>query len=84
MTTYRLHVSKKALRSALYLRSMHRGSDIRQGLVSNGAKVYVVALPSEPIEEKVAELNELGRRTGGSAHGQVAARNISNNLNVIG
>ncbi|KAI4766914.1 NAD(P)-binding protein [Aureobasidium sp. EXF-3400] len=43
---------------------------ICQGLVTNGAKVYVVALPSEPIEEKVSELNEIGRPTGGSAIGQ--------------
>ena len=35
----------------------------------NGAKVYIVALPSEPIEKKVAELNELGKEFGGSAHG---------------
>ena len=40
-----------------------------QGLVVNGAKVYVIALPTEPIDEKVAELNELGLSTGGSAHG---------------
>jgi hypothetical protein len=40
-----------------------------QGLVTNGAKVYIVALPSEPIDEKVAELNELGLSTGGSAYG---------------
>jgi hypothetical protein len=37
--------------------------------VSNGAKVYVVALPTEPIDEKVAELNEIGRASGGSAVG---------------
>jgi hypothetical protein len=45
-------------------------TSICQGLVTNGAKVYVVALPSEPIEEKVSELNEIGRPTGGSAIGQ--------------
>ncbi|KAM0690480.1 hypothetical protein Q7P36_009247 [Cladosporium allicinum] len=39
------------------------GFMISKGLVANGAKVYVVALPSEPIDEKVAELNELGRST---------------------
>jgi hypothetical protein len=43
-----------------------------QGLVTNGAKVYLISLPTEPIDEKVAELNELGRSTGGgTAHGQV-------------
>ncbi|KAJ5851723.1 uncharacterized protein N7529_011108 [Penicillium soppii] len=45
------------------------GFMIAKGLVTNGAKVYLVALPSEPIEKKVAELNELGKATGGSAHG---------------
>ncbi|KAI4740322.1 NAD(P)-binding protein [Aureobasidium sp. EXF-12298] len=51
------------------------GFMISKGLVTNGAKVYVVALPSEPIEEKVSELNEIGRPTGGSAIGQ--AKNVS-------
>ncbi|OIW24527.1 NAD(P)-binding protein [Coniochaeta ligniaria NRRL 30616] len=45
------------------------GFMISKGLVANGAKVYVIALPTEPIDEKVAELNEIGRSTGGSAHG---------------
>lgn len=45
-----------------------------KGLVTNGAKVYLVALPSEPIEERVAELNALGAScgsggSGGSAQG---------------
>lgn len=42
-----------------------------QGLVSNGAKVYLVALPSDPINETVSELNDLGRESGGSAQGYV-------------
>jgi len=46
------------------------GFMISKGLVTNGAKVYVVALPTEPIEEKVSELNEIGRHAGGSAIGQ--------------
>ncbi|CDM28997.1 hypothetical protein DTO013E5_1214 [Penicillium roqueforti] len=45
------------------------GFMICKGLVTNGAKVYVIALPTEPIDEKVAELNEIGQSTGGSAHG---------------
>ncbi|KAH7325810.1 hypothetical protein B0I35DRAFT_421243 [Stachybotrys elegans] len=45
------------------------GFMICKGLVENGAKVYVIALPTEPIDEKVAELNSLGAATGGSAHG---------------
>jgi hypothetical protein len=40
-----------------------------KGLVSNGAKVYLVALPSDPITEVVNELNGLGRESGGSAEG---------------
>lgn len=43
----------------------------RQGLVVNGAKVYVIALPTDPIDEKVKELNELGKESGGSAIGFV-------------
>lgn len=50
-----------------------------QGLVTNGAKVYVVALPSEPIDQKVVELNELGRSSGGSAHGYVRGEDVVNN-----
>ncbi|KAK1623799.1 putative short-chain dehydrogenase [Colletotrichum phormii] len=45
------------------------GLMICKGLVTNGAKVYVVALPSDPIEEAVEELNELGKASGGSAIG---------------
>jgi hypothetical protein len=46
-------------------------TDITKGLVSNGAKVYVVALPTDPIAEIVNELNQLGSETGGSAYGYV-------------
>lgn len=37
----------------------------------NGAKVYVVASSRESADKRVAELNELGKETGGSAHGYV-------------
>ncbi|CAI7629543.1 unnamed protein product [Penicillium manginii] len=47
------------------------GLMISRGLVSNGAKVYLVALPSDPITEVVNELNGLGRESGGSAEGYV-------------
>jgi hypothetical protein len=46
-------------------------TDNTKGLVSNGAKVYVVALPTDPIAEIVNELNQLGSETGGSAYGYV-------------
>ncbi|KAH8168940.1 enoyl-(Acyl carrier protein) reductase domain-containing protein [Sarocladium implicatum] len=39
----------------------------RGGLVANGAKVYVVALGF--FEEEVQALNELGKESGGTAHG---------------
>jgi hypothetical protein len=39
--------------------------------VTNGAKVYVVALPSDPIMETVDALNELGKESGGHAEGYV-------------
>ncbi|KAK3192783.1 hypothetical protein K4F52_001140 [Lecanicillium sp. MT-2017a] len=45
------------------------GYMICKGLVTNGAKVYVVSLPTEPVKEKADELNELGRSNGGSAQG---------------
>lgn len=47
-----------------------------QGLVVNGAKVYLVALPTESIEDRVTELCDLGRTTGGSAIGWVSNGNI--------
>ncbi|KAG7053066.1 NAD(P)-binding protein [Colletotrichum scovillei] len=45
------------------------GLMIAKGLVTNGAKVYVVALPTGPIAEAVKELNELGESSGGNATG---------------
>ncbi|EFX01504.1 7-alpha-hydroxysteroid dehydrogenase [Grosmannia clavigera kw1407] len=47
------------------------GLMICKGLVTNGAKVYLVALPSEPIAARVAELNALAETcgSGGSALG---------------
>ncbi|KAJ5373494.1 hypothetical protein N7517_005500 [Penicillium concentricum] len=45
------------------------GFMIASGLVKNGAKVYLVDLPSEKIDKRVTELNELGKEVGGSAHG---------------
>ncbi|KAJ9190695.1 hypothetical protein DTO164E3_9207 [Paecilomyces variotii] len=43
------------------------GFMIAKGFVTNGAKVYICALPTDPIAEKVAELNSLGKNAGGSA-----------------
>ncbi|CEJ80713.1 Putative Pc22g02220 protein [[Torrubiella] hemipterigena] len=43
------------------------GFMISKGLVANGVKVYVVALPSEPTAAAVDELNEFGQSAGGSA-----------------
>jgi NADP-dependent 3-hydroxy acid dehydrogenase YdfG len=40
-----------------------------QGLVANGAKVYVTALPSDDIQGAVADLNKLGQASGGTAVG---------------
>ncbi|KAL1858809.1 hypothetical protein Daus18300_009807 [Diaporthe australafricana] len=45
------------------------GFMISKGLVANGAKVYVVALPTEPIDERVSELCKIGQSSGGSALG---------------
>ncbi|KIX99448.1 uncharacterized protein Z520_05024 [Fonsecaea multimorphosa CBS 102226] len=45
------------------------GLMIAKGLVSNGAKVYVTALPTDDIEAVVAELNKIGTPSGGQAVG---------------
>ncbi|KAJ5673320.1 hypothetical protein N7507_002447 [Penicillium longicatenatum] len=45
------------------------GLMISKGLVQNGAKVYLVSLPSDPLAEVVEELNILGQETGGHAEG---------------
>lgn len=39
-------------------------TDKPQGLVTNGAKVYVCGLESDPIGEVEASLDELGRSSG--------------------
>ncbi|KAL2424482.1 hypothetical protein ABEF95_010943 [Exophiala dermatitidis] len=39
------------------------------GLVANGAKVYVTALPTDDVQGAVAELNGLGKPAGGTAVG---------------
>ncbi|KEF54701.1 uncharacterized protein A1O9_09143 [Exophiala aquamarina CBS 119918] len=45
------------------------GLMIAKGLVANGAKVYVTALPTDDIDGAVAELQELGKAAGGQARG---------------
>ncbi|KAL4819548.1 NAD(P)-binding protein [Aspergillus spinulosporus] len=46
------------------------GLMVAKGLVTNGARVYIVALPTDPIDETVSELNLLGSATSnGSAQG---------------
>ncbi|KAL1871331.1 hypothetical protein VTK73DRAFT_2085 [Phialemonium thermophilum] len=44
------------------------GFMISKGLVCNGAKVYAIDLPTKSMDEKVAELNEIGQSAGGSAY----------------
>ncbi|KAK1966025.1 short chain dehydrogenase [Colletotrichum sublineola] len=58
------------------------GYMICKGLVVNGAKVYLVALPSEPIDDKVAELNDLGQASGGNAVGY--ACDVSSKEDIAG
>jgi NADPH:quinone reductase-like Zn-dependent oxidoreductase len=45
------------------------GMMIAQGLVSNGVKVYVTGLASDDIEKSVADLNDIGKESGGEAIG---------------
>lgn len=40
-----------------------------QGLVINGAKVYITALETDDMEGTTDELNKLGERSGGQAIG---------------
>ena len=49
------------------------GLMIAKGLVTNGCKVYITALSSDPIDEVVSELNKLGKESGngGSAIGYI-------------
>ena len=42
-----------------------------QGLVANGAKVYITALPEDDMAGAVTELNDLGSGSGGKAFGSV-------------
>ncbi|KAH7062145.1 short chain dehydrogenase [Macrophomina phaseolina] len=46
------------------------GLMIAKGLVTNGARVIITALPSDPIDAAVAELSALGSASGGTAEGQ--------------
>ncbi|PLB49836.1 NAD(P)-binding protein [Aspergillus steynii IBT 23096] len=59
------------------------GFMICRGLVTNGAKVYLVALPSDPIDAKVVELNALGQKSGGKAEGiscDISSKDAIDNL----
>lgn len=42
---------------------------ISQGLVTNGSRVIITALPTDPIDDVVHELNVLGSPSGGTAEG---------------
>ncbi|KAJ5786548.1 uncharacterized protein N7503_011760 [Penicillium pulvis] len=60
------------------------GLMISKGLVQNGAKVYLVALPSDPIAEVVEELNILGQETGGQAEGIPCDISSKNSIKELG
>jgi len=45
------------------------GLMIAKGLVTNGCKVYVCGLSSDPIAEVEESLDELGKQSGGTAYG---------------
>lgn len=45
------------------------GLMIAKGLVNNGARVIITALPTDPIDSAVSELNALGGPSGGTAEG---------------
>lgn len=54
-------------RSRLYFRL--KEAEDAQGLVTNGAKVYVTALATDDIETTINELNRLGTKSRGRAIG---------------
>ncbi|CAO2647406.1 Nn.00g083280.m01.CDS01 [Neocucurbitaria sp. VM-36] len=56
------------------------GFMISKGLVTNGAKIYLIALPTDSLEESVAELNEIGRPSGGV----VLPCNVANKDEIAG
>ncbi|ETS74593.1 hypothetical protein PFICI_13077 [Pestalotiopsis fici W106-1] len=58
------------------------GLMICKGLVVNGAKVYLVALPTDPIDERVAELCQLGRDSGGGSANYSIACNVSSKQSI--
>ncbi|KAJ6110873.1 hypothetical protein N7486_003108 [Penicillium sp. IBT 16267x] len=60
------------------------GLMISKGLVQNGAKVYLVSLPSDPIAEVVKELNILGQETGGYAEGIACDVSSKNSIKELG
>ncbi|KKY13638.1 putative short-chain dehydrogenase [Diplodia seriata] len=45
------------------------GLMIAKALVTNGARVIITALPTDPIDAAVRDLNALGRPSGGTAEG---------------
>ncbi|KAJ5765237.1 hypothetical protein N7520_004796 [Penicillium odoratum] len=60
------------------------GLMISKGLVQNGAKVYIVSLPSDPITEVVKELNSLGQKTGGHAEGLACDLSSKDSIKELG
>jgi hypothetical protein len=40
-----------------------------EGLVANGAKVYITALPEKDLDDAVKELSMLGQQSGGEVVG---------------
>ncbi|KAJ5641875.1 hypothetical protein N7490_005875 [Penicillium lividum] len=60
------------------------GLMISKGLVQNGAKVYIVSLPSDPITDVVKELNTLGQETGGHAEGVACDLSSKDSIKELG
>jgi len=50
------------------------GYMIARSLIENGAKVYIVALPTDDIKGALDSLNSIGKNSGGFAIGYVAAK----------
>ncbi|KAJ5948048.1 hypothetical protein N7466_001063 [Penicillium verhagenii] len=60
------------------------GLMISTALVQNGAKVYLVSLPCDPIAEVVQELNVLGKTNGGYAEGIACDLSSKDSIKELG
>lgn len=64
-----LMIAKVPITMSIWLGDVLKSLIEFKGLVSNGAKVYVTALPTDDIDGALAELKALAAESGGGAIG---------------